>query len=68
MRSPERSWRWLLEGDTDQSGYDHAGERLSLWGFLRVSLDRGGPGEQEKGEDVELEAFGLRIWPEATAR
>src|SRR5262245_57872901 len=21
-----RNWRWLVEGDTDSSGYDHAGE------------------------------------------
>lgn len=58
-----RSWRWLLEGDSDAGGYDHAGERASLWGFLRVGLDRGGPGEPEKGEDIDLEGFGLRIWP-----
>lgn len=57
-----RSWRWLLEGDSDAHGYDHYGERASLWIFLRVSLDRGGPGEPEKGEDIDLEGFGLRIW------
>ncbi len=59
-----RSWRWLLEADTDADGYDHTGEEVSLWGFLRVSVDRGGPGEGDKGEDLDLEGFGLRIWPD----
>jgi hypothetical protein len=62
--SEKRSWRWLLEGDTDDHGYDHAGEPLTLWAFLRVSVDRGGPGEGDKGEDVDLQGFGLRIWGE----
>jgi hypothetical protein len=59
--SERRSWRWLLEADTDHNGYDHAGEPTALWGFLRLSLDRGGPTEPEKGEDLELEGFGLQI-------
>ena len=59
-----RSWRWLVEGDSDAGGYDHSGERFSLWGFLRVGLDRGGPGEPEKGEDVDLEGFGMQIHPD----
>jgi hypothetical protein len=62
-----RTWRWLLEGDTDVHGYDHTGEATSLWGFLRASVDRGGPGETEKGEDFDLEGFGLRIWGSSTA-
>jgi hypothetical protein len=58
-----RSWRWLLEGDTNADGYDHTGEPFSVWGFLRISLDRGGAlGEPEKGEDIDLEGFSLRIW------
>ena len=61
--SERRTWRWLLEADTDANGYDHSGESLTLWGFLRVSLDRGSPGEPDKGEDVDLQGFGLRIWP-----
>ena len=60
--SERRGWRWLLEGDTDTDGYDHAGELLSLWGFLRVSMDRGGPDDPDKGEDLDLEGFGVRIW------
>ena len=63
--SERRSWRWLLEGDTDADGYDHTGEPVSLWGFLRVSLERGGPGEPDKGEDVVLEGFGCQVWGEA---
>ena len=59
--SERRSWRWLVEADTDADGYDHSGERASLWAFLRVSLERGGPGEPDKGEDVDLDGFGLEI-------
>jgi hypothetical protein len=59
--SERRLWRWLLEGDTDADGYDHTGEPLSLWGFLRVSLERGGPGEVDKGEDIDLQGFSLCI-------
>src|SRR5207249_4543452 len=29
-----RGWRWLLEGDTDDHGYDHGGEPACLWAFL----------------------------------
>jgi len=58
-----RSWRWLLEGDTDANGYDHAGEPAGMWAYLRLALERGGPGENDKAEDVDLNGFGLRIWP-----
>ena len=61
--SERRTWRWLVEADTDADGYDHAGEPAALWAFLRVSLDRGGPGEPDKGEDLDLEGFGVQIWP-----
>jgi hypothetical protein len=66
--SERRRWWWLLEGDSDADGYDHVGEPASLWGFLRVSLDRGGPGEPDKGEDIDLEGFGMRIWGDTGAR
>ena len=59
--SERRSWRWLLEADTDTDGYDHTGEPVSIWGFLRVSLERGGPAEPDKGEDIDLEGFGLEV-------
>jgi len=59
-----RSWRWLLEGDTDADGYDHTGEPVSLWAFLRLGLERGGLEETEKGEEIDLEEFGLQIWGE----
>jgi hypothetical protein len=59
--SERRTWRWLLEGDTDADGYDHTGEPVSVWCFLRLGLERGGLGEQEKGEDVDLDGFGLQV-------
>jgi hypothetical protein len=65
MGSDRRTWRWLLEGDTNADGYDAHGDPASLWGLLRVSLDRGGPADGEKGEDIDLEGFSLRIWGEA---
>jgi hypothetical protein len=63
-----RTWRWLVEGDSDPDGYDYQGEPVSVWGFLRLGLDRGGPGEPDKGEDIELEGFGFRIWGTGTDR
>ena len=66
--SEKRSWRWMLEGDSDNDGYDHNGEKCSLWAFLRLTLERGGPGEQDKGEDVDLNDFGLRVWGEEAER
>jgi hypothetical protein len=62
MGGERRTWRWLLDGDTDAHGYDHGGEPFSVWGIVRVSLDRGEPGEPEKGEDIDLEGFGFRVW------
>ncbi len=63
--SERRMWRWLVEGDTDDAGYDHNGEPASLWCFLRVGLERGGTGEPDKGEDVDLDGFGLEITGES---
>jgi hypothetical protein len=61
--SEKRTWRWLIEGDIDEAGYDHNGEQASLWCFVRLTLERGGFGEQEKGEDIDLDGFGLEIPP-----
>lgn len=63
--SERRTWHWLVDGDTDSHGYDHTGEPFGLWAIIRVSLERGGPGEADKGEFVDLEGFGLRIWGNA---
>jgi hypothetical protein len=63
-KDERRSWRWLLEADTDASGYDMQGEKTSFWCYLRLSIDRGGPGEAEKGEDLDLNGFGVRVWGE----
>ena len=65
--SERRSWRWLLEGDCDADGYDHAGEPAGLWGIVRVTVERGGPDEPEKDE-IDLEGFGLRIWADNGTR
>jgi hypothetical protein len=60
--SERRTWRWLIDGDSDPDGYDHSGEPFSIWGIVRVGLERGGPGEGEKAEDIDLEGFGIRVW------
>jgi hypothetical protein len=58
----KRSWRWLLEADTDSNGYDTQAEKSCFWAFVRLSLDRGSPGNPEKGEDVDLNGFGVCFW------
>ena len=57
-----RSWRWLVEADVDANGYDQQNEKSAFWAFVRLSLDRGGPGESEKGEDIDLSGFGVCVW------
>jgi len=59
-----RAWRWLLEADTDTNGYDTQSEKTCFWGFVRLAVERGGPGEHEKGEDIDLNGFGVSIWRE----
>jgi hypothetical protein len=61
-KDERRGWRWLLESDVDGAGYDMQGERASFWCYLRLALDRGGPGEAEKGEDIDLNGFGVQVW------
>ncbi|MDY3555556.1 hypothetical protein R5W24_004699 [Gemmata sp. JC717] len=63
-KDERRGWRWLLEADTDASGYDMQGEKTSFWAYIRLSIDRGGPGEAEKGEDIDLNGFGVQVWGE----
>lgn len=63
-----RSWRWLLEADTDAAGYSENGEQANMWGFLRVALDAARPGEDDKGELVDLNGFGLCIWGQHGAK
>ena len=60
-KDERRSWRWLIEADTDASGYDMQGEKTSFWAYVRLSVDRGGPGETEKGEDIALNGFGVQV-------
>jgi hypothetical protein len=61
-KDERRAWRWLLEADVDASGYDMQGERSSFWAYLRLAIDRGGPGEFDKGEDLDLNGFGIQVW------
>ncbi|VTU00117.1 unnamed protein product [Gemmataceae bacterium] len=61
-KEERRGWRWLLEADVDAAGYDMQGEKASFWAYLRLSLDRGGVGETEKGEDLDLNGFGVQVW------
>ena len=58
-----RLYRWLLEGDTDEHGYDHANEVACLYIYLRVGLDRGDLEQEEPSEWIDLSAFGLQFWP-----
>ena len=58
-----RLYRWLIEGDTDEHGYDHAGEVAGLWIYLRVGLDHGDLDEAEPSEWLDLQGYGVRFWP-----
>jgi hypothetical protein len=58
----KRGWRWLLEGDVDVDGFDHKGEKSAFWLFVRLAIDRGGPNDGERGEDIDLNGFGVCIW------
>jgi hypothetical protein len=58
-----RAFRWLLEGDVDDHGYDHAGEPAGLWAFLQLGLERGNFEDPENAEVVDLSAIGVRIDP-----
>ena len=55
-----RAWRWLIEADVDASGYDMSGEQASFWAFIRLLLERGGPGD-DKAEEVDLSGFSISI-------
>lgn len=59
-----RVYRWLVEGDTDEHGYDHTNEVATLWIYLRVGLDQGDVDDPEAGEWIDMNGFGLRLWPE----
>ena len=61
-KDERRSWRWLMEADVDAAGYDMTGERANFWAYVRLALDHGGPGESEKGEDIDLNGFGVQVW------
>lgn len=60
-KDERRSWRWLLEADVDASGFDMQGERSSFWAYIRLSIEYGGPGELDKGEDIDLNGFGVQV-------
>ena len=56
-----RAWRWMIEGDTDAHGYDHTGEKANTWAFLRLTLERAGTDDPERGEEIDLNGFGFRV-------
>lgn len=60
-----RSYRWLIEGDTDEHGYDHTGELACIWIYLRAGLERGDFDDAEPTEWIDMHGFGLRLWPMA---
>ncbi len=60
-----RRWRWVINGDTDLYGYDITGDRMTLWAYLEVTIDRADM-EQDEKEEYDLETFGLRFWPFAS--
>jgi hypothetical protein len=61
-KEERRVWRWLLEADVDSAGYDMQTEKASFWAYLRLSIERGGPNDAEKGEDIDLNGFGVQVW------
>src|SRR5579872_1515961 len=61
-KDERRAWRWLIEADVDAAGFDMQGERSSFWAYLRLAIDRGGPGEIDKREDLDLNGFGIQVW------
>ncbi len=56
-----RHWAWLVEGDVNASGYDHLGQPASLWFIVRTLVERGGPHDGEKPEELDLEGFGVQL-------
>ena len=56
-----RHWAWLVEGDVNASGYDHTGQPASLWFIVRTLVERGGPHDGEKPEELDLEGFGIQV-------
>ncbi|MFO0802283.1 MAG: hypothetical protein U0791_04070 [Gemmataceae bacterium] len=61
-KEERRAWRWLVESDVDAAGYDMQGEKAAFWLYLRLAIDRGGPDEAEKGEDIDLHGIGVQVW------
>jgi hypothetical protein len=59
----KRSYRWLMEGDTDEHGYDHTGDIACMWIYLRAGIERGDFDDGEPTEWVDLHGFGLRLFP-----
>ncbi|MGF1578218.1 MAG: hypothetical protein ACFCD0_02520 [Gemmataceae bacterium] len=62
-RNEKRLWGWMIDGDRDAYGYDPMGEAACLWGWFRLFLERGDPGEFDKSEQVELQSLSFRFWP-----
>lgn len=60
-----RSWRWLLGGRLDPSGYDLNGEKASI---LEVRPARPGSGRPRgaEGRNIDLNGFGVCVWGSQT--
>ena len=54
-----RAWRWLMEADTDADGYDMNGDPACFWVYLRALVERGGPDDGEKAEEIDFNGFGM---------
>jgi len=54
-----RAWRWLLEADCDADGYDMNGDPTCFWVYMRALVERGGPDDGEKAEEIDFNGFGL---------
>ncbi len=61
-KEERRAWRWLVEADVDATGYDLQAEKSSFWLYLRLAIERGGPNDAEKGEDIDLHGIGVQVW------
>jgi len=56
-----RQWCWIMEGDVNAAGYDVTGQPACVWVLVKTLVERGGPHDGEKGEELDLEGFGIQL-------